>query len=216
MTRSAQIPQFGLYKEIDLTKLKRVRSELLPEQRFSYSDAITAASAHALRIHPAVNASFDDDEQQIVEHSSINVGLAVSGETGLIVAVIRNADRLILTELGRERDRLTKAAQEGTLSANDLFGATFVISNLGPAGVDQFQALLFPPLIAILAVGALRETENDESATATITLCLTLDHRALDGLDGAAFLGTVASMLEDPPLLTGSKAETRQQEASWT
>jgi pyruvate dehydrogenase E2 component (dihydrolipoamide acetyltransferase) len=219
MTQSARIPQFGLFRDVDVSQLREIRNSVELEERFSYSDAITAACARALRSHPAVNASFDEEANCIVEHASVNVGLAVSAPMGLIVVVVRDADHQTLPELARERDRLTLAATAGTLVGPDVFGATFVISNLGPAGIQMFQALLMPPLAAILAVGAVRDAPASVVPAASeplMTVCLTLDHRVLDGMAGAMFLDDVVRSLEDPnPLL--SLASVRSGDAaSWT
>jgi pyruvate dehydrogenase E2 component (dihydrolipoamide acetyltransferase) len=197
MTASARIPQFGLYRDIEVARLRDIRERSDGEAFFSYSDAVTAACARALRVHSSLNASFDEDNGSIVEHGEVNVGLALSAPAGLIVGVVRNADQLTLPQLALERHRLTTAAADGRLAGLDIFGATFVISNLGPAGVRMFQALLVPPLAAILAVGALRERPGEPPSVA-MTVCLTLDHRVLDGMAGALFLQTVAADLERP------------------
>jgi pyruvate dehydrogenase E2 component (dihydrolipoamide acetyltransferase) len=201
MTWSARIPQFVLYRDIDMSRLVALRTRM-DNARFSYSDAIVAAAARALRAHPSLNASLDEDQECIIEYSRVSIGLAVPGADGLIVVVIHDADRRELPDLAAERHRLTRAAQHGGLVSRDIVGATFVISNLGPAGVTMFQALLVPPLTAILAVGALRKgapTAGPDPAAMTISL--TVDHRVLDGLAGAEFLGTLAGFLAGPDQL---------------
>jgi pyruvate dehydrogenase E2 component (dihydrolipoamide acetyltransferase) len=200
MAASASIPQFGLDADVDLTELLELRKE---NGNFSLGDAVTRAAALALRAHPELNASFDDDT--IVRHGSVNLGLGIIGPEGLIVVVVREADRLSIAELAIERRRLADAAEQGELRGEEVVGATFVISNLGPAGIARFQALLVPPSAAILAVGAVRErlrlTDAGVEAFSALTFCLTCDHRVVDGLDGARFLETLTNLLEQPAVL---------------
>jgi pyruvate dehydrogenase E2 component (dihydrolipoamide acetyltransferase) len=200
MTASASIPQFGLDADVDLTELLALREE---NGTFSLADAVTRAAALALRAHPELNASFDDDA--IVRHGSVNLGLGIIGPEGLIVVVVREADRLSIAELATERRRLADAAKQGKLRGEEVIGATFVISNLGPAGVARFQALLVPPAAAILAVGTVRErvrlTRAGVEGFSALTFCLTCDHRDVDGLDGARFLETLTNLLEQPAVL---------------
>jgi pyruvate dehydrogenase E2 component (dihydrolipoamide acetyltransferase) len=200
MAASASIPQFGLDADVDLTELLALREE---NGRFSIGDAVIRAAAFALRAHPELNASFDDGS--ILRHGSVNLGVGIVGPEGLIVVVIREADRLSIAELATERRRLADAAEQGKLRGEEVIGATFVISNLGPAGVARFQALLVPPSAAILAVGAVREhlrlTETGVEGFSALTFCLTCDHRVVDGLDGARFLETLTNLLEQPAVL---------------
>jgi pyruvate dehydrogenase E2 component (dihydrolipoamide acetyltransferase) len=200
MAASASIPQFGLDADVDVTELLELRKE---NGDFSLGDAVTRAAALALRAHPELNASFDDDT--IVRHGSVNLGLGIIGPEGLIVVVVREADRLSIAELATERRRLADAAEQGELRGEEVIGATFVISNLGPAGIARFQALLVPPSAAILAVGAVRErlrlTGARVEGFSALTFCLTCDHRVVDGLDGARFLETLTNLLEQPAVL---------------
>ncbi|MFQ5880518.1 MAG: dihydrolipoamide acetyltransferase family protein [Dehalococcoidia bacterium] len=213
MTLSATtIPQFAISREVDMTAVGELRQRLLPQVekekgvRLSYTDIIVRAVAQALPAHPLVNASFEAGEtleaSQIRLHESINIGLAVALEEGLIVPVIPDADRKSLAELAVAREQLEAAAQRGRLSASQLGGATFTISNLGGLGVDQFQALVNPPQVAILAVGRIAErvvpTARGIETRPMLSLTLTADHRVLDGASAAAFLATVAEHLERP------------------
>jgi pyruvate dehydrogenase E2 component (dihydrolipoamide acetyltransferase) len=203
MTMSASIPQFGIDADVDVTELAALRER---EQAFSISDAIARATALALRSHPELNASFDDEA--VVRHGHVHLGLGIIGPEGLILVVFRHADTLSLAELAAERGRLGEAAREGTLRGEEVLGATFVISNLGPAGVRRFQALLVPPAAAILAVGAVQERlrfgEAGVERYSSLTLCLTCDHRVVDGVDGARFLQTLTGLLERPEQLVAA------------
>jgi pyruvate dehydrogenase E2 component (dihydrolipoamide acetyltransferase) len=203
MARSASIPQFGIDAHIDVTRIVAHRER---EQTFSIGDAVLRATALALRAHPELNASFDEDA--IVRHAQVNLGLGIIGPEGLMVVVVRDADRLTLGELATERRRLADAAREGELRGEEVIGATFVVSNLGPAGVVRFQALLVPPAAAILAVGSvqdrLRPADTGVERFAALTVCLTCDHRVVDGLDAARFLQTLTELLERPEQLAAA------------
>ena len=121
--------------------------------RATLTDVITMACARALREHPGVNSSFAED--CVIVHERVNIGLALALDDGLTVPVILDADARSLEELAAERLRLAEAARTRGLRAEEIFAGTFSISNLGPLGVDRFQALVLPPQAAILAVGSL-------------------------------------------------------------
>jgi pyruvate dehydrogenase E2 component (dihydrolipoamide acetyltransferase) len=201
MTESATIPQFSLDADVDATALVMLRTQ--ESAKFSYSDAVTAAVAAALRKHPDANASFDGDA--IVRHGAVNIGIALAHEGALLVAVVREADTLTLVDLARGRDRLAAALADGKLRGEELFGATGIVSNLGPAGVTRFHALLVPPVATILAVGAIQERpivrRGEVGIAPTMALSLTCDHRILDGLSAAAVLQTIVEHVEKPELL---------------
>lgn len=190
MSASALVPQFTIESDARLDALEDRRDELgRGGVSLSYSDVLVAACARTLRAHLNVNASFDEDA--IVEHAEINVGLAIALPDGLIAPAIRGADTLSLAGLAAERERLTAAARAGTLAPDELFSTTFTISNLGPFGVRRFRALVVPPQAAILALGALTPEK-------TMSLSLSCDHRVLDGAPAAAFLRELAVLLEQP------------------
>jgi pyruvate dehydrogenase E2 component (dihydrolipoamide acetyltransferase) len=202
MSRSAQIPQFTLDRTVGLHDAGALRDELRTDGiAVSWEDLLVAASAHALREHPDVNSSFEDDT--IFEQPDIHVGLATSVEGGLISPAIRNADRRSLEQLVAERQRLRAGAAEGTLRGAELFGATFTISNLGPFGVDRFRALVIPPQVAILASGRVKT----EGGGPSLDLTLSCDHRVLDGAPAAEFLAAVCERLERPGWLSGIRAQ---------
>jgi pyruvate dehydrogenase E2 component (dihydrolipoamide acetyltransferase) len=190
MTASALVPQFTIESDARLDVLEARRDEL---ERggvdLSYSDVFVAACARTLRAHLNVNVSFDEDA--IVEHPEINVGLAIALPDGLVAPAIRAADTLSFAGLVAERERLTAAARAGTLAPEEIFSTTFTISNLGPFGVRRFRALVVPPQAAILALGALTPEK-------TMSLSLSCDHRVLDGAPAAAFLRDLAVTLEQP------------------
>jgi pyruvate dehydrogenase E2 component (dihydrolipoyllysine-residue acetyltransferase) len=196
-TLSASIPQYPVFLDVDLSGIDLVRASR-PE-RPSYTDIMATAAARLLRKNPMLNASFAADA--IVEHAEINVGLALDAPRGLIVVVVRQADRLSVADFRAERIRLSAAAADGRLRARDMSDATFAISNLGPMGIHSFQAMLVPPMAAILAIGTIRESVRARdgviSTTPSVMLCLTCDHRVVDGADAARFLRALGDALED-------------------
>lgn len=197
MTASAAVPQFSVDAHVDVSELAAARAA---GASFSYGDAVVRAATLALVAHPELNASFADD--CIVRHGNVNMGIGTLGPDGLLVVVVRNAERLTLDELASERRRLAGAAEAGSLRGDEVLGATFVVSNLGPAGVQRFQALVVPPTAGILAIGAvdtrLRLSDEQVGAYPALTLCLSCDHRVVDGMDAARFLGTLVRELERP------------------
>ena len=168
--------------------------------RPSYTDFVIRAVAKALEQHPRMNATFGDTE--ITLHGAIHVGLAVALDDGLVVPVIRDANRLPLAALARESARLAGAARDGRLGLDDLQGATFTISPLGMFGVDSFTPILNAPQVGILGVNRIRDDvawDGDRpQRQQRMMLSLTWDHRALDGAPAARFLAAVRDLLESP------------------
>jgi pyruvate dehydrogenase E2 component (dihydrolipoamide acetyltransferase) len=156
--------------------------------------------AAALRTHPRVNASWLDN--RIVTHAQVHVGLAVAVEEGLLVPVIRDADRLGLAEIAAARAELVRRAQQGHLTVDELQGGTFTISNLGMYAVDQFSAIINPPQAAILAVGRVADRvvalDGQPAVRPVMGLNLSCDHRVVDGARAARFLDDLAGYLQDP------------------
>lgn len=168
-----------------------------------YTDYLIAAAARALRENPIVNAQVTDDGIALLP--DVNVGMAVAVEDGLVVPVVRNADRLGLTALAAETSRLADAARNKKLALTDIEGGTFSVSSLGMFGVDGFTPVINSPNVAILGVGRLRQElvlHGERVATqTTMTLSLTWDHRVLDGAPAAAFTRRIAELLDDPEAL---------------
>jgi pyruvate dehydrogenase E2 component (dihydrolipoamide acetyltransferase) len=188
MSMSAAVPQFTLQRDVPTAGLRDLRKALKGgAHAATLTDVITMACARALREHPGVNASFGDD--CVIVHDRVNIGLALALDDGLTVPVILDADTLALEQLAAERLRLAEGARTRRLRAEEIFAGTFSISNLGPLGVDRFQALVLPPQAAILAVGSLREA---------VSLSASFDHRAVDGAPAARFLATIARLLAEP------------------
>jgi len=201
MSASAVVPQFVIEREVSAGRILGLRRQLKAAGgSVTNSDFLTAACAHALRAHSGVNASFDSDA--VVRHEVINIGLAMALDDGLVVPCIGHANRQSLEALAACRMRLGASARAGTLTPAEVLDTTFTISNLGPLGVKRFRALVVPPQVAILAVGAIGpgviEGPDGFELAPTLSLSLSCDHRVLDGAPAARFLADVAARLERP------------------
>jgi pyruvate dehydrogenase E2 component (dihydrolipoamide acetyltransferase) len=207
LTEAWQTPVFQLVASADATELLALRERLVArlgegDVKPTVNDVLTRLVAAALERHRAVNATFEDGEIHL--HPAAHVGIAVAAPQGLVVPVIRDAGRRSVQEIARARADLVARARGGKLTFQDLEGGTFTISNLGMFGVEQFVAVLNPPQVAILAVGAVKETpvvvDGELAVAPVVQLTLTCDHRAIDGADGAAFLQTLVALVEEPAL----------------
>jgi pyruvate dehydrogenase E2 component (dihydrolipoamide acetyltransferase) len=205
LTEAWTVPVFQLQVSADMTRANAVVAaarELNPDLRVSVTDLLTKVCASALRRHPDVNVSFAEDA--LLRHPSANVGIAVAAPQGLVVPVVKAAERLSLAEIAAVRADLVDRARNQKLTADDMAGGTFTISNLGMFGVEAFVAVLNPPQAAILAVGATEDravvVDGEIAVRPTMTMTLTVDHRAVDGAPAADFLRTVKAMLELPGL----------------
>ncbi|MEV6226618.1 pyruvate dehydrogenase complex dihydrolipoamide acetyltransferase [Saccharopolyspora shandongensis] len=201
-----QAPHFYLTSAIDVTDLMAFRATLNERlqaaggPKVSVNDLIVKAVATALRANPAVNVSFAGDK--MLQHKRINLGVAVAIDNGLVVPVIKDADRKSVSEIAAESRELAGRAREGKLKLDQMSGGTFSISNLGMFGIEQFSAVINPPEAAILAVGAARDEvqvrDGEFVARKILRATLSADHRAVDGAVGAAFLQLLTGLLEDP------------------
>ena len=167
----------------------------------SLNDFVVRAAALALRDHPGLNATVVNNEIHLL--SEIHVGMAVAVPQGLVVPVIRDCDRVSLTDLTTITRDLAVRAREGRLQLPEMEGATFAVTSLGTYGVDFFTPVINPGNVAILGVGRLRDgvrwTDDDRPIrTKVLTLSLTFDHRAVDGAPAAEYLQTVADLLSHP------------------
>jgi pyruvate dehydrogenase E2 component (dihydrolipoamide acetyltransferase) len=201
LTEAWQIPVFQLQASADMTRvnalLERLRSEDGP--RFTVTDVLTKVCATALVRHREVNAQWTDDA--ILLFPTANIGIAVAAPQGLVVPVIRGAERLHLAEIAAARADVVTRARGGKLQRADLDDGTFTISNLGMYRVEQFTAVLNPPQAAIVAVGAIEDRVMPEGVRPMMTLSATFDHRAVDGAPAAEFLQDVKELLEEPGLM---------------
>jgi pyruvate dehydrogenase E2 component (dihydrolipoamide acetyltransferase) len=207
LTEAWKAPVFQISMSADMRRAQNLRERLVEmtregETKPTVSDVLTKACAAALMRHRDVNAHFVDETLR--RFPTANVGMAVATERGLLVPVIRSAERLSLAEIAAARADLVARARDAKLQQTDLEDGTFTVSNLGMYGVEQFVAVLNPPQAAILAVGAIEEKPVVEEGALVIkpmmSLTLTCDHRAIDGAVAAEFLGTVRALLEEPAL----------------
>ena len=207
LTEAWAAPVFQLGVSIDMAETLRLREQLVSrlaegDTKPTVNDLLTKFVGVALMQHRALNATFTGDE--IHRHPGAHVGMAVAAPNGLVVPVIRDAERRSVQEIARARADLVGRARDGKLTLPDLEGGTFTISNLGMFGIEQFVAVLNPPQVAILAVGAVKDTPVVVGGAIDIApmmhVVLTCDHRAIDGADGAEFLRTLAALIEQPAL----------------
>ena len=194
--------QLTLTAEADATALAAELARLSGEwgRRAAYTETIVRACALALRDHPRVGSRWSEDG--LVPPESIDVGVAVSVEGGLIVPVIRNADAKDLEGLSREIAGLAERARSGQITTPETRGAIFSVTNLGAHRIDAFTPLLDLPQAAILGVGRARlrpaVVDGQVVPRTLMVLSLTIDHRVIDGDPAAAFLDRVIALLEDP------------------
>ncbi len=201
MLRSLQeTAQVTVTHEIDATELVKLRGQLKADYNPTFTDLLIIAVAKTLKKHPRVNCTLVGDEIQLL--SDIHLGVAVALDEGLIVPVVRHADRLSLPAVVQETARLAAGARDGSLGVDEVTGSTFTITNLGSYGTDAFTPIINAPEAAILGVGRIVQKpwvhEGEIAIRSMMMLSLTIDHRLLDGAPGAAFLRDLGLMLSNP------------------
>ncbi|MFD4442172.1 dihydrolipoamide acetyltransferase family protein [Nocardia sp. NPDC058519] len=201
-----QAPHFYVTSAIDVTELFAFRARInatldaAGDSKVSVNDLLVKAVAVALRKNSSINVSFAGDK--LLRHKGIHLGVAVATPAGLLVPVIRDADRKSVSEIATEsRDKATRA-RDRKLRAEEMSGGTFTISNLGMFGIEQFTAVINSPESAILAVGAaadeLRLDGGEVVARKILRVTLSADHRAIDGAVAAQFLASLKELIENP------------------
>lgn len=197
--------QVTLISEVDVTDLKQLRETLKQDFDLTYTDMIVKAVALALKEHSRLNAHIEGESIRLSQ--DIHIGVAVALEDGLIVPVVKNADRKALREIARDTRHLSQQARVGALTHEEVTGSTFSVTNLGMYGVDAFTPIINPPEVAILGVGRIVEKPargpQGVEWRQMLTLSLTFDHRGVDGAPAAAFLQAVRKQLEGPAALAG-------------
>lgn len=198
-------PHFYLTISINMGPLLAWRKATLAKvseaEKFSVNDLIVFLVARALRKHPNINSSWQNEF--IAQYNSVHMGVAVALPAGLVTPVVRHADKLSLVQIAQKNRELIKLARDGKLQPDDYSGGTFTISNLGMSGIEEFTAIINPPQAAILAVGSTVATPVvDENGEITVDqrmrVTLSCDHRVIDGAQGAEFLKTLKAYFEDP------------------
>lgn len=200
------VPHFYVTMEIDMAEALALRERInavLPEgtPKLSVNDLVTKASVVALGRYPRVNALYQND--RIYPSEEIHIGIAVALPDGLIIPVLRNCERKTLRQIAADTRHLVEKARAGRLSPDEYSGSTFTISNLGMYGVDEFIAIINPPAVAILAVGAVQRQpvalpDDTVAVRPRMKVALSADHRALDGAVAAEFLRELKQILENP------------------
>ncbi|HEY3281762.1 MAG TPA: dihydrolipoamide acetyltransferase family protein [Armatimonadota bacterium] len=207
LARSMQTaPHVTLVMEVDMTEAVSLRQQIAEEmerrsqRKATFTDLIARATALTLLDHRALNATFDGST--ITRHSRVHLGIAVSLSEGLIVPVVRNAHLLGVAEISGAIRDLAGRAREGRLAPDDYTGGTFTITNLGAYGVGSFNPVINPPQCAILGVGGILERPGVVNGRleprSLMNLCLSFDHRLVDGAPAAAFLKQLKEILEAP------------------
>jgi pyruvate dehydrogenase E2 component (dihydrolipoamide acetyltransferase) len=181
--------------------LRTEMNDALPEtSKISVNDFIVRAAALSLRQFPNLNASLEEDA--IVRHGEVNIGMAVAVQDGLLTVVLRDADQKSLPQIAEEAKPLFERARDGRVRPDDIEGSTFTVSNLGMFDVDNFIAIINPPEAAILAVGSVRKVPvvaNDQLAVGQrLKVTLAADHRVTDGAEAARWLQEFRTFIEHP------------------
>ena len=202
-----QTPHFYLNREIDCQLLVELRKKLLTEYEnefhihLTYTDFILKALALVLPRNALLNASWENEQVRIFKE--VHVGLAISTPQGLVVGVVHKAETMSIREIAATRETLTRKAKDGKLTPEDIANGTFTLTNLGMFGVDSFQPIINPPQSAILAAGVLSDRPMVLNGQLVIRpgiiLTVALDHRVVDGIEGAAFLKELAEILGQKP-----------------
>ena len=198
------IPHYRLAADVDLTALLARRAALRAAgTEVSVNDLLVRACALTLVKHPAVNAQLQGDEVHKFPHADIAVAVATDG--GLVTPIVRSADTKSAAQIGAETGDLATRARSGKLTREEITGGTFTLSNLGMFGIDRFDAIINPPQVAILAVGAGADRVIARGGGVVVakvaTLTLSCDHRVVDGAIGAQFLQALRQTIESAAAL---------------
>ena len=198
-----EIPPVTQNIKVDVTELMKFRKMLLAEtgKKYSVNDLVLKATAKCLRQHPEMLVSFDGN--QIIQRAHVNLGMAVALDAGLIVPVIRDADKMGLDQLAATAKDLATRAKENKLGADEYKGSTFSVSNLGMFGIETFTPIINQPDAAILGVCAIQDElalddEGNVTKKQVMRLSVTLDHRLLDGAVVAKFQMDLRDLLQNP------------------
>ena len=199
----SEIPNVTQNIKVDVTELMKFRKTLLAMtgKKYSVNDLVLKATAKCLRQHPEMLVSFDGN--QIIQRAHVNLGMAVALDAGLIVPVIRDADKMGLDELAATAKDLATRAKENKLGADEYKGSTFSVSNLGMFGIETFTPIINQPDAAILGVCAIQDElalddEGNVTKKQVMRLSVTLDHRLLDGAVVAKFQMDLRDLLQNP------------------
>ena len=198
-----EIPPVTQNTKVDVTVLMKFRKSLIETagKKFSVNDLILKATAKVLRAHPEVLVSYDNG--QVIQRAHVNLGMAVALDAGLIVPVIRDADKMGLDELAAKAKDLATRAKENKLTTDEYKGSTFSVSNLGMFGIETFTPIVNQPDAGILGVCAIQDElvmddEGNISKHQVMRLYFTYDHRLIDGAVAAKFIMDLRDLLQSP------------------
>ncbi|MBE7561191.1 2-oxo acid dehydrogenase subunit E2 [bacterium] len=204
----AAIPHVHQFDRADITGLEELRKRYNEGEGRSAGVKLTATAflikvaAAALKKYPQFNSSLSADGSELIYKQYYHIGVAVDTERGLLVPVLRDADKKTVVQISRELDELARRAREGRIAPDEMRGGTFTISNLGGIGGTAFAPIINYPEVAILGVARAGQelvlVDGQPAPRLILPLCLGYDHRVIDGADGARFLSDLARMLADP------------------
>ncbi len=202
----ATIPHFYIQQDVDVEEMINLREQLKATGiKVTFNDFVMRAVALSLKEHPVVNSGFDAAGGKIIRFQTIDIAVAVSIEEGLITPIVRHADYKNMGQISAEVKQLATLAKEGKLQPHQYRGGSFTVSNLGMFGIHDFQAVINPPQVSILAVGGIRDCpvvkEGEVVPGKRMMISLSSDHRVVDGADGAKFIRSVQKFLENPAVL---------------
>uniref|UniRef100_T1IN16 Dihydrolipoamide acetyltransferase component of pyruvate dehydrogenase complex n=1 Tax=Strigamia maritima TaxID=126957 RepID=T1IN16_STRMM len=208
MAAANQIPHFGYYDEINLTELVKMRGylkEMAKERgvKFSYMPVFIKAVSMALNQYPVLNATVDDKCENITYKAAHNIGVAMDTSLGLVVPNVKNVQGLSILEIASDMNRLHDVGKKGQLGTTDLTGGTFTLSNIGSIGGTYAKPLIFPPQVAIGAVGKIQvlpryDRDGNVVKTFIMQVSWSADHRIIDGATMARFSNLWKDYLENP------------------
>ena len=201
-----RVPHFSLVEEFDVTALEETRAMMNRDRadnpKLTLLPFLITAMAKALADWPMLNATFDDQGMTFTRHGSVDMGVATQTENGLMVPVIRGAERMSVWQIAAEILRLSEAARSGKATRDELTGATITVSSLGPMGGIASTPVINPPQVAIIAVNKIEEKlvpiAGDIEVRKRMNLSLSCDHRVVDGWDAASFLAAMKPLIENP------------------
>ncbi len=207
-----RIPHFALVEQFDVTDLEETRAMMNRDRgdnpKLTILPFLITALAKAMADWPMINTTYDDAANVVTRHGAVHMGVATQTDGGLMVPVIRDAQRMSVWQLAKEILRLSDAARTGKASREELTGPTFTISSLGPMGGIASTPVINPPQVATIAVNKLQEipviVDGELEARKVMNLSLSCDHRVVDGWDAANFLQTLKTYIEHPIRLLSS------------
>lgn len=203
-------PHAGHHDMAEVSKLVEIRSELKEAAdeagvNLTYLPFAVKATVAALKAVPQLNATLDEEAEEIILHDEYHIGIAVAADAGLMVPVVENADQKGLLELAQDINDKAKRARDRSIDIDELSGSTFTITNVGPLGGEYVSPVVNYPEAGILAVGRIKERpwveDGEVVAASTLPLSLSVDHRIVDGAEAAGFTNEVKRYLHNPHLL---------------